>query len=96
MASEKRAYSLADRSTYLARRDTVALEIVFQGSPDLRNVYHVYAVNPARHPKAKFAEAQQFIAFLVSPAIQRVIRSFGRDRFGEPLFFADALPASTP
>ena len=94
IADQKRAYTLTDRGTYLAQRARLKLVMLFGGDPALRNVYHVYAVNPARHPKAKFAEAQQFIAFLVSPAIQRVIGSFGRDRYGEPLFFADALPAS--
>jgi tungstate transport system substrate-binding protein len=94
IADQKRVYTLTDRGTYLAQRARLKLVILFQGDPALRNVYHVYAVNQARHPKAKFAEAQQFIAFLVSPAIQRVIGSFGRDRFGDPLFFADALPAS--
>ena len=93
VAEQKRAYTLTDRGTYLAQRRRLTLAIVFQGDPSLRNIYHVYAVNPARHPKAKVAEARQFIEFLVSPAIQYAIGAFKRDQFGESLFVPDALPA---
>jgi tungstate transport system substrate-binding protein len=65
--------------------------ILFQGGESLRNIYHVYAVNPAKHPKVKAAEARDLIEFLVSAPIQRMISDFGRDRYGEPLFFPDAL-----
>ena len=93
VAEQKRAYTLTDRGTYLAQRRRLTLAIVLQGDPRLRNVYHVYAVNPARHPKAKVAQARQFIEFLVLPAIQYAIGAFKRDQFGESLFVPDALPA---
>jgi tungstate transport system substrate-binding protein len=94
VADQKRGYTLADRGTYLAQRARLALVILFQGDPGLRNIYHVYAVNPARHPKAKHAPAMQFIAFLTSPAIQQAIGAFKREQLGESLFFPDALPAA--
>jgi tungstate transport system substrate-binding protein len=90
IADQKRAYTLSDRGTFLAQRSRLRLSIVFQGDPSLRNVYHVYAVNPARHPKAKAQEARRFIAFLVSPPIQQAIGAFKREQFGEPLFTPDA------
>jgi len=91
VADQKRAYTLTDRGTYLAQRKRLTLVPLFQGDTSLRNVYHVYAVNPAKHPKAKLAEARQFIAFFVSPAIQQAIGAFKRDEYGESLFFPDAL-----
>ncbi len=91
VADQKGAYTLTDRGTYLAQRARLSLALLFQGDTSLRNVYHVYAVNPAKHPKAKLAEARQFIAFLVSPAVQRAIGEFKRDQYGESLFFPDAL-----
>jgi tungstate transport system substrate-binding protein len=91
VADQKRAYTLTDRGTYLAQRKRLSLVPLFQGDTSLRNVYHVYAVNPAKHPKAKLAEARQFIAFFVSPAIQQAIGAFKRDEYGESLFFPDAL-----
>jgi tungstate transport system substrate-binding protein len=90
VADQKRAYTLTDRGTYLAQRKRLSLVPLFQGDASLRNVYHVYAVNPAKHPKAKLREARQFIAFLVSPEIQRAIGAFKRDDYGESLFFPDA------
>lgn len=94
VADQRRAYTLTDRGTYLALRARLALVVLFQGDPSLRNVYHAYAVNPKKHSKAKVAEARQFLDFLVSPAVQHAIGEFKRDQYGEPLFFPDALPQS--
>jgi tungstate transport system substrate-binding protein len=90
VADQRRAYTLTDRGTYLALRDRLDLTILYEGDPTLRNVYHVYAVNPARHPGVHRAEARAFIAFLVSDAVQRTIDDFKRDEYGQSLFFPDA------
>jgi len=91
IADQKRAYTITDRGTYLALRQKLGLAILFQGDPGLRNVYHVYSVNPKKHPSIKAAEARAFIDFLVSAPIQQWIGSFGRDKYGESLFFPDAV-----
>jgi len=91
IADQKRAYTITDRGTYLALRRSLGLAILFQGDPNLRNVYHVYAVNPKKHASVKAAEARAFIEFLVSAPIQQLIGDFGRDVYGESLFFPDAL-----
>jgi tungstate transport system substrate-binding protein len=91
VADQRRSYTLSDRGTYLAQRSRLRLAVVFQGDPALRNVYHVYAVNPAKHPKVKLAPARQLIEFLVAPATQRAIAAFKRDQFGESLFIPDAV-----
>jgi len=92
VADQKRAYTLTDRGTYLALRQRLDLVVLFEGDPALRNVYHVHAVSPARHPRVRHAEARAFIDFLVSGPIQRAIAAFRRDEHGESLFFPDALP----
>ena len=92
VADQKRAYTLTDRGTYLSLRRRLGLVMLFQGDTALRNVYHVYAVNPARHRGVKHVEARTFIDFLVSDPIQRAIAAFKRDEFGESLFFPDARP----
>ena len=92
VADQKRAYALTDRATYLALRKRLQLVIVFEGDPILRNLYHAYAVNNVKHPGAKAAQARAFIAFLVSPAIQRAIADFRREEFGQSLFIPDAVP----
>jgi tungstate transport system substrate-binding protein len=94
VADQKRAYTLTDRGTYLSLQKRLGLVLLFQGDPGLRNVYHVYAVNPARHPRARRAEARRLIAFLVSPPVQQAIADFKRAEFGQSLFFPDAIPVS--
>ncbi len=90
IASEKRAYTMTDRGTFLARRDPLQLAILVEKDPPLINLYHVITVNPARFPRVNTAGATAFADYLVSPETQRVIGSFGLDRFGQPLFFPDA------
>jgi tungstate transport system substrate-binding protein len=90
VADQKRAYTLTDRGTYLSLRRRLSLVVLSEGDPSLRNVYHAYAVNPARHPKARYTEARRFIDFLVSPPIQQGIADFKRQEYGQSLFFPDA------
>ena len=92
VADQKRAYTLTDRGTYLSLKKRLDLVVLFQGDARLRNVYHAYAVNPSKHPRAKRAEARALIDFLVSPQVQRAIAAFKRDVYGESLFFPDATP----
>ncbi|MGH7265909.1 MAG: substrate-binding domain-containing protein [Candidatus Rokuibacteriota bacterium] len=86
VASEKAAYTLTDRATYLALRKRLALEIVFEKARPLLNLYHVMEVNPARFPRVNHVGAKAFAEFVVSPAAQAVVEKFGADRFGQALF----------
>ncbi len=90
IASEKRAYTVTDRGTFLARRDPLQLRILVERDPPLLNVYHVITVNAERFPRVNRAGADAFADYLVSPEAQRLIGSFGVDRFGASLFFPDA------
>jgi tungstate transport system substrate-binding protein len=90
IASEKRAYTVTDRSTYLARKGSLDLAIAVDNDPPLRNYYHVITVSPTKWPKVNSAGANAFADYLVHPDTQKLIASFGRDKFGEQLFFPDA------
>ncbi|WP_291272543.1 substrate-binding domain-containing protein [Geothrix sp.] len=90
VASEKRAYTLSDRGTYLALRKKLGLEILSEGDASLLNVYHVIEVNPARFSKVNAVGARAFADFLVSKDAQAVIKDFGIGTYGSPLFFPDA------
>lgn len=92
VASEKAGYTLSDRGTWLARHKARALDlaILVEGEPLLLNVYHVIEVNPARWPKVNAAGARAFADFMVGPEAQGIIKTFGTDRLGAPLFFPDA------
>ncbi|HEY3358820.1 MAG TPA: substrate-binding domain-containing protein [Polyangia bacterium] len=90
LASEKRAYALVDRATWLATRGTLDLGVVVAGDPRLFNPYGVIVVDPARFRRVNGPAAQAFARFLVAPATQRLIADFGVARYGEPLFVPDA------
>lgn len=90
IASEKGTYTLTDRATYLAFKKRIQLAILLEGDAPLLNVYHVMEVNPARYPKVNAAAGKAFADFMVSPETQEVIRTFGVDKYGQPLFFPDA------
>jgi tungstate transport system substrate-binding protein len=90
VASEKRAYTLSDRGTYLALKKNLQLDILSEGGAMLLNIYHVIEVNPAKWPLVNAAGARAFADFMVSRETQDVIRTFGVDKFGAPLFFPDA------
>lgn len=89
VASEKRAYLLIDRGTFLALRKTLDLVPVSEGSKELFNPYGVIVVNPAKHPKTKAKEAEAFARWLVTPEAQTLIGAFGKQQFGQGLFFPD-------
>jgi len=90
VAAEKKGYTLADRGTYLALKKNLNLDILVEGDAILLNIYHVIEVNPAKWPKVNTAGAKAFADFMVSNETQGIIKTFGVDKFGSPLFFPDA------
>lgn len=90
VAAEKKTYTLTDRGTYLALKKNLGLEILVEGDGILLNIYHVMEVNPKKWPKANFAGGKAFADFMVSKEAQSVIKTFGVEKYGSPLFFPDA------
>lgn len=90
IASEKNAYTITDRSTYLSQKSHLRLDILNGGDPPLLNYYHVITVNPTKFPKVNRTGANAFADYLVSPETQKIIAAFGVDKFGQQLFFPDA------
>lgn len=86
MATEKQAYTLADRGTYNAfKKAKTNLAIVFEGEKGLFNPYGVIAVNPQKHPHVKYELALKFIDFITGAEGQKIIADYKVD--GDPLFF---------
>jgi tungstate transport system substrate-binding protein len=90
IASEKNAYALTDRGTYLAYRANLELDILVEGDPFLLNVYHVITVNPEKWPKVNLEGAKAFADFITSAEGQKIIGEFGVKEYGQPLFIPDA------
>lgn len=91
IADEKNAYTLTDRGTYLAQKSGLDLIIMVEGDKVLQNFYHVIVVNPDKYPDNNIEGARAFAAFVVSPEAQQFLNEFGVDKYGEPLFYPDAL-----
>jgi tungstate transport system substrate-binding protein len=90
VTAEKKGYTLADRGTYLALKKNLGLDILVEGDAILLNVYHVIEVNPAKWPKVNAPGGKAFADFMVSNETQGIIKTFGVEKFGSPLFFPDA------
>jgi tungstate transport system substrate-binding protein len=85
VAAERRAYTLTDMATFYALKGLDGLKALYENGPELENIYAVIAVDPARVPTVRYAEAMAFIAFLTSPRGQSLIGGF-RGKAGRPLF----------
>jgi tungstate transport system substrate-binding protein len=86
IADDRRAYTLTDRATYLAFSRRIALETLVERDNALFNVYSVMEVNPANGPRINVAGGKAFADFMLAPATQAVIRTFGVEKLGQPLF----------
>lgn len=90
IAAEKNGYTVTDRATYLAQKKNSPLVIFVEGDPLLLNIYHVIEVNPAKWPKVNAAGGKAFADFMVSKKAQKIIKTYGIQKFGSALFFPDA------
>jgi len=84
--SESEGYTLSDRGTYLAMKDKLELVISVEGDELLSNPYGIIVVTDANNSPG----AQAFADWIVSAEGQEVIREFGVDTYGEPLFIPNA------
>src|SRR5215470_2023577 len=86
IADDRKAYTITDRGTFLAFQKLVRLPILVEGDRPLLNIYSVLEVNPANGPRVNAAGGKAFADFMVAPETQRVIKTFGVEKFGQPLF----------
>lgn len=89
IANEKKGYTLTDRATFLAQKSNISLLILVEGDTKLLNIYHVMEVNPDKYDKANKEGAKAFADFLLSSEGQALIAGFGKEKYGQALFFAD-------
>jgi tungstate transport system substrate-binding protein len=90
MADEMLGYTLTDRATYLAMKDTVDIVVLVEGDTKLFNQYGVIAVNPDKNDRINYEGAQKFIDWILSEKGQNMIAEFGKAEFGESLFVPNA------
>jgi len=92
IASERAAYTLTDRATYVALRDVIDLVPVLEGQGSLLNLYSVIVPAAARQLQA----AETFADWLTSERGRRVIADFQLGPEREPLFHPLVLGERLP
>ena len=88
IAINKRAYTLADRGTWIRFGNKSDFEILFEDSEELLNPYGLILVNPKKHPHVNVVDGQALIDWLIGEEGQQWINSYRVD--GKQLFFANA------
>jgi tungstate transport system substrate-binding protein len=89
-ANEKQAYTLMDRATYITMKAKISLQVLVERDSILLNYISLIPVNPAKFPQVHNKEAMEFVNWLQSKEAQTIIRDFGKDQYGEPLFFPNS------
>jgi tungstate transport system substrate-binding protein len=88
---EKNAYTVIDRATYLTLKGQIKLNILVENDEALLNYMTLIPVNPKKFPKVNYEDAMVFVKWLTSPQKgQRIIKDFGKDKYGSPLFFPNS------
>ncbi|MGA3208683.1 MAG: substrate-binding domain-containing protein [Syntrophales bacterium] len=88
---QQQYYTVIDRATYLSMRTQIKLVILVEKDEALLNHISLIPVNARKFPKVNKKDVQTFVAWLTSPEKgQKIIRDFGKDKFGAPLFFPNS------
>ncbi len=86
IASNKGAYTMADRATYLSMQDSLDLVVLREGDKELLNQYGVIVVTDATNQEG----GQAFADWVLSVEGQKVIGEYGVEKFGQALFTPNA------
>ena len=89
MASEQEAYTLTDLATYLSMQDQLSSKVIVNASPDLRNDYSVIVINPDKVTNVDAETAKAFETWMLSESTLKLIAEYGKDTYGEALFFTE-------
>jgi tungstate transport system substrate-binding protein len=99
-ADQKDAYTLSDIGTFLAfsKEGTISLVALLTEEKSLLNVYSVMAVkqtvaaNQSYHEQINYADAMDFIKYLVSAETQQFITDYKKAEYGQSLFIGAVQP----
>jgi tungstate transport system substrate-binding protein len=82
-ANEMGGYTLTDRATYLSMTDSIDLEILVEADKDLFNQYGVMPIPTSQN----YEMAENFVNWISSDSTKAKIGEFGKEEFGQSLFF---------
>jgi tungstate transport system substrate-binding protein len=88
LANQKDAYTLTDVATYLKNYKNGNIELlkIVDSGKDTLNVYSAIIVDPRRNTDTRFDIALDFVEFLVSNDVQKMLIDYGKEELGSTLF----------
>ncbi|MDD2554535.1 MAG: substrate-binding domain-containing protein [Desulfotomaculaceae bacterium] len=87
---KQNGYTIIDRATYLTVKNDIKLKVLVEKDESLLNYISFIPVNPEKFPNVKNKQAMQFVDYCTSAEGQTIIRDFGKDKYGEPLFYPNS------
>jgi len=95
IANERRAYTLTDRGTYLVHRKELDLIVLVDGDEYLYNLYSIIPVSKEKYPHINYQLAMKLVEFIAGVEGHDIIRTYGQNEYGQPLFFPLVIPGIT-
>lgn len=87
MASEKGAYCLTDKATFLSNKAELDLEILLSEGDDMKNTYSLIECNPEKLDGINTEGAKALIEWLTGDEASALIAKYGEEQYGEALFY---------
>lgn len=89
--NQQQAHTLIDRATYLSLKDQIKLAILVEKDEALLNYITLIPVSAKKFPRVNAKDVKTYVKWLTSPEKgQKIIRDFGKDKYGAPLFFPNS------
>ncbi|ABC76044.1 substrate-binding domain-containing protein [Syntrophus aciditrophicus] len=89
--NQQGAYTVIDRATYLALKDQISLVILVEGDEAMLNYISLIPVSQKKFKTVNATDTMRFVNWLTDPKKgQLIIRDFGKEKYGAPLFFPNS------
>lgn len=85
-ASENKAYTLTDLSTFLSMKDKLDLELLVDQSDSLKNIYSIIVINPDKVENTDVENGKKFEEWMTSDKASKLIEEYGKEEYGQSLF----------
>lgn len=90
-ADKRGIYTFIDRATFLGLQKDIKLAVLVEKDEALLNFITLIPVNQEKFPRVNDKAAMIYVSWLTDPDKgQAIIRDFGKDRYGSPLFFPNS------
>ncbi len=84
-------YTFIDRASFLGIQKEIKLVVLVEKDDALINYITLIPVNPKKFPRVNEKASMVYVNWLTDPDKgQLIIRDFGKDKFGSPLFFPNS------